>query len=356
MREIYELLQAECYVSTEKVNPRGKFCLQNGVMEFTGKGTNFSEKTRDYFTIQAKFPYDPEAKCPLWLESLQDVQPNPEMRRLIQQIFGYCFSPRKDFELGFIFHGDGHNGKSLVTETIEGIVGKDNCGALTLEDLADKFRPAELEKKLVNITDEKDAKGLVNDEALKKVISNHKRMVEQKYGRPYEYRTNVFLIVACNNLPKTTDKSYGWARRWIILPFNERISQEKRDRQRAKRIIATEAAGVFNWALEGYLDLLKEDRFTLPPIVEKAKEEYLEDIDHTIEYVTDLLSITGDRTETGGELLKGLYIHYQRWAKDSGYKPNGKKQFSKLLAKHLYRDMRKRKEGWYFPGVYIKPE
>lgn len=353
LKEIREVLAASCYISPELVNPRTHLCLQNAIVRFGKDGFHVDDGAQKYFTVQIAVDYDPEAECPLWLETLDYILPKEE-QRLVQQIFGYCLSPTKNRELGFIFHGEGQNGKSVVAEVLEGVVGSVNCSALSLKDLDSNFRTAELQHKMVNFSNEVEAKGLVNDERLKTIISGQAITVERKNRDPFVLKPKAALIVTANSLPKTSDTSSAWTRRWIIIPFNQRIPDSRKELGRGARIVREEISGVFNWAIAGYLDLMEEGQFTLPQSSHAAKDEYAAEIDHTIEFVEEELSAIGGPEDQEGDSLKTIYARYNSWAKDNGYKPKGKKALSKLLQKHLYRELKK-KGGWFMPGVFVRP-
>lgn len=42
---------------------------------------------------------------------------------------------------------------------------------------------------------------------------------EKKYHDPYTFKNKAKLIFSANHIPDTTDKSYGYFRRWILIHF-----------------------------------------------------------------------------------------------------------------------------------------
>src|SRR5262249_39213077 len=97
-------------------------CL-NGVLDLaTGK---LLKAERDqYITNQGGFAYDPAAKCPLWLETLDAIfEGNAELIDLIQRLFGLSLTGNADEEIFMYLDGTGGNGKSLFCEVLAAVLG-----------------------------------------------------------------------------------------------------------------------------------------------------------------------------------------------------------------------------------------
>ena len=81
-------------------------------------------------------------------------------------------------------------------------------------------------------------------------------------------------------------------------------------------------SGIFNWLIEGYR-LLKFEGLTVPDKVKAAIDEYREDLDEIGSFLSE------ETAEAPGHRLptSELYIHYDRWAKNNGYRPMNNKRF-----------------------------
>lgn len=55
--------------------------------------------------------YDPDAKCPLIDEFLQDVLTEQDDRKVFYELGGFCLLKDYRFEKAFMFIGEGRNGK-----------------------------------------------------------------------------------------------------------------------------------------------------------------------------------------------------------------------------------------------------
>jgi putative DNA primase/helicase len=348
---VRKTLTSVCFVRPELVNPRGNLNLKNGILGLSN--SDFREHSPDFLsTIQTATAFDPDAQCTLWLKTLEEIFPDVQLRLLLAQIFGYCLTPDISQQKAFIYVGDGGNGKSVVTDVQEAVCGPDNCAALHLSDFKERFRLPELQGRLVNFSTEVEAKGLINDARIKAVITGDPVTAERKNRDPFVFRPQVKLIVSCNHLPQTTDRSGGYFRRWIIVPFNEVFVGKKRDQHRAQTIIETELSGVLNWAIGGYKSLLDAGSFLEPAVSKAALSEYRRQTDHTIDFAEECLSVLRDE---GGTPLQEIYECYRRWAPSNGYEALGRYNLNKALSRTLGVELLKvRDKGRFLKGVYLR--
>lgn len=347
---VRKFLGSVCFVRPETVNPRGILNLKNGLLNLES-GSLELHNPGILSTVQAETAFDPATNCPLWLQTVEEILPDPESRNLLAQIFGYCMTPDNSFQKGFILYGEGSNGKSVITDILEALVGRENCAALHLSDFKERFRLAELQNRLVNFSTEVEARGLVNDAKLKGIITGDPITAERKNQAPFVFRPFVKLIVSCNNLPRSTDKSHGYFRRWIILLFTVTFPPEKWDRGRAKRIIETELSGVLNWAIGGYKSLKDAGHFAEPSASKEALQEYKRQTDPVIDFVQEHVKIFQDMQ--AATLLKDLYPVYRSWTKDNGYEPLGRNNFSKAFERATGKTIHKTEFGMGFHGTSL---
>jgi len=347
---VRKFLTSVCFVRPEMVNPRGLLNLKNGILNMESE--SFDPHSPDILsTVQSQTSFETGAECPLWLKTIKEILPDPESRQLLSQIVGYSLTPDNSHQKGFIFYGDGANGKSVITDVLEALAGSDNCSALHLSDFKERFRLAELQNRLINFSTEVEAKGLVDDARIKGIITGDPLTAERKNQQPFVFRPFVKLIISANNLPQTTDKSYGYFRRWIILPFTETFSTQNKDRRRAKRIIETELSGVLNWAIGGYKNLQDMGSFIEPRASVEAHDEHHRQVDPTIDFVDEKIRVLNDNS---GSPLQEIYQAYRKWMDDNGNQPLGLINFNRTLARSTQRPIIKKKgAGRFLQGVHL---
>ncbi|MGO9116437.1 MAG: phage/plasmid primase, P4 family [Desulfomonilaceae bacterium] len=183
------------------------------------------------------------------------------------------------------------------------------------------------------------------------IITGDPITAERKNKDVFVFRPFVKLILSCNNLPYSTDRSHGYFRRWIILPFPLIFPTEKWDRERAKRIIQTELSGVLNWAIGGYKYLKDAGHFTEPSSSKEALEEYKRETDPVIDFVEEHVTVFEDNSPI--TLLKDVYSTYRHWAKDNGYEPLGNTNFRKAIERVTGKVSHKTEYGRGFRGITL---
>jgi len=351
-RSVRELLNSVCFVGSDTVNPRGWSNLKNGLLNL--HAGDFIDHTPDMlFTVQAQVRFDPEAQCPLWTRTLQEILPDPELRQLLSQIFGYCLTTDTSHQKGFILWGDGANGKSVMTDVLEALVGRDNAAALHLSDFQERFRLAELQNKLINFSTEVEAKGLVSDARIKSIVSGDPLTAERKNKQPFVFRPYCKLVISCNHLPQTTDRSHGYFRRWIVLPFTQTFAGNTQDRSRARTIIEMELSGVLNWAIGGYRDLRESREFSEPQASVDALQKYRRQVNPVLDFVNErIVFVDGQSTPP-----KDIFQAYRGWSEESGVKALGRNRFYEELGRADARlsITRTGEEGKVVKGVTLRP-
>ena len=89
--------------------------FKNGLLLYRHKNDKpvLRKHTPGYFTLtQLPYDYDPDAKCPDWLNFLDDVmEGNEELILLLQQWTGYLFSRDLREHKFLLCVGEGANGK-----------------------------------------------------------------------------------------------------------------------------------------------------------------------------------------------------------------------------------------------------
>jgi putative DNA primase/helicase len=351
LEAVRKFLNSTQFVRPERVNPRKWLNLRNKLLDL--ESGSVIDHTPDVLsTVQSQTEFNPKAECPLWTQTVEEILPDPDSRKLLAQIFGYSLTADNSYQKSFVFHGEGANGKSVVTAILLALVGKDNCSALHLADFKDKFRLAELQNRLVNFSAEVDAKGLINDARIKAIITGDPMTAERKNQQPFVFTPFCKLIISCNHLPQTTDRSHGYFRRWIILPFPVTFPPERWDRHRAHKIIQTELSGVLNWSIAGLKLLKDKGHFIEPQATVEALQEYRRQTDPTIEFIEERLRVVDEHDH--GSPLQEVYKAYQSWTGDSGTQPLGRNNFYKSLCRNIGREQAKDREiGRFIPGLYL---
>ena len=277
--------------------------------------------------------YDPSAYCADLDKMLNRVFcGDREVINLFEEMLGAILIKHNRFQKAFLFYGSGSNGKSTILDLIKTFLGARNYSAIALEKVTDRFNTAELENKLANIGDDVDNVTLKDTGTLKKLFSGNAIMVERKGERPYTIEPYATHVYSCNAIPRSFDKSEGFYRRWLLIPFNARFSSDDEDYDPmiGDKITSDEALSyLLNIGIRGAKRLMKKGYFTEPQSVKDALEAYKSDNSTVLSWIDD--------TELSEDYFlekprDALYSEFADWCKVSGIKTSnvtGKKTFFK---------------------------
>lgn len=309
--------------------------LENGVLDLRTRELH-AHAPEFWQTLQRPFRFEREAKCPEWEKFLSQVlvtadgQPDPELVRVMQEWFGYCLVPVTAAQKACVWYGNGANGKGVATQVLQALVGKENHVPFNLAGLGRDHARAHLAHKLLAVASEVPSKGVVEDATFKAIVAGDDITARFLYEQPFSYRPLCRILLTCNNLPTTTDRSHAYFRRFLIVPFNAVITEERQDKGLVDKLLA-ELPGIFNWALDGLQRLEANDwRFSQSSAMAGALREYQRDSDSVALWVEDRVEVVA-----GGEVESGrLYADYKQWTEDNGHKlvaSNGLTKRLKLL-------------------------
>lgn len=296
-----------------------------------GKEICLMPHTHKFFNLSAiPVPFVQGATCPIFIKYLEEVQPNPETRRLLQQWLGYNLAYLNSFQKFVIFYGDGANGKSVFCAVMLALLGLDNISALPIEAFDERrtFPLAATEGKLANICEEMNEIEKVQEGILKKFTSGGAITVERKFKDPFVLTPTARLTFATNTLPRFKDRSSGIWRRVITVPWNVKIDPSKQDRRLAKPSfweVSEELPGILNWALEGLKDLLASGAFIEPEECTILKNQYQLDSNPALVFLRENYTSAPDTCRIG---RTELYRLYRVYAESIGIHPLSAPHFS----------------------------
>jgi putative DNA primase/helicase len=344
-RDVVANLEGKCLLSDSVEQPswlvegeaqRAPDCvsMENGILDLTallkGEGNCFKPHSPTFFScVAVPYPFDPEADCPMWRKFLEEVLPNPEVRDLLREWFGYLLTYDTSQHRFVMFEGDGRNGKSVVCEVMRAVLGEDNVSAVPLEAFSDKFGLASTRGKLANIVEEIGQLDKPSEGHLKIFVGGGVMTLDRKYRDAVTVRATARLVFATNTRPRFADRSKGVWERLILIPFPVYIPEEKRDPILARKL-CQELPGIFNWAVAGLFSLRKKGRFVEPRVCVEAKEDYRTEANPARAFLLERCDVCEGAEIEAAE----VYSAYRRYCDDNGYKnPLGHAQFGKEVGR-----------------------
>ena len=342
---------------------RGVLNLQNGILKLR-IGKLHPHDRAHLITRLAGAAYDPDAKAPTWLAFLSDVTGgDTALQTYLQCMVGYMLTGSTREQCIFFLYGDGSNGKSTFLEILAELLGSYAMNAqsetITARRSSDGPRTdiARLKgARLVTIS-ECPADVWLDEAIVKQLTGGDVVTARYLYGREFEFKPEFKLIMATNHKPRIRGTDAGIWRRIRLVPFTQRIPEEKQDLQLPDKLRA-ELPGILNWALDGLRRWLQASnggkRRGLPhcAAVDSATAEYRGEQDRLKQFLADCTEAAPGYTIQAGV----LYQVYRKWCEENGerYPLTGNK-FGREIAKALprtktrtnfaYQDVRLTDEG-----------
>lgn len=300
--------------------------LTNGTFEFSPTGGKLRDfDPVDFITNQLPFDYNPAAKCPLFENFLNRVLPDKSCQAVLQEYSGYIFSDL-NLEKILMLTGSGSNGKSVFFNIICALVGEENLLNYSLGMFEHEYNRAKLTNKLLNYSSEKGTE--INPDTLKILASREPMQAREPYGKSFTLFPKTRFMLNTNELPKLTEQTEAYYRRYLILPFETKISDAEKDIDLADKIIANELPGIFNWLLIGIHRLHTQKKFTHSEKIDFAIEEYKKQSDSVALFIDEKALIP---STTRKDTVAELYQAYKAFCSEDGYKAVSKNKFSTRL-------------------------
>jgi len=305
--------------------------LLNGTFEISAEKQDIREfRAADFLTHQLPFKHDKDATAPKFQAYLNRVLPEKELQNIVAEFFGYVFTKNLKLEKALLPYGTGANGKSVLFDVMNGLLGKENTANYSLADLMEEHNRAQIAHKLLNYGSEINA-ALTRD-VMKNLISCEPIMARLKYGNSFLMERYAKLCFNCNELPKDVEQTEAYFRRFLIIPFRVTLPESEWVIDLAQQIIKEELAGVFNWVLAGLKRLLAQKKFTHSQIVKDMLAEYKCESDSVACFLRDENWGPDMHNPNHVTPLKKLHLCYQSYCRQAGHKPLGRNNFKKRLA------------------------
>lgn len=305
----------------------------------------------DFQLYRLEFPYDEKAKADRFQQYLDRVIPDIKKQQVLAEFLGYVFIKNSVLKLekALILFGSGGNGKSVLFDIILKLLGPENISNFSLQNLTDEkgYTRAMLSGKLLNYASEISTR--LNPTIFKILVSGEPIEARMIYGKPFLLKDYARMIFNTNVLPKDIESNPGFFRRFMIINFDQTISDEEKDPGLANHIIANELPGVFNWVLDGLKRLLQQGDFTACPAIDDAINEFKRDSDSVNLFIDDGGYIPSDDSY---ESLKELYMLYKTFCNDFGYTSCSLRSFSERLRNYGF-NVHRRAAGRI---VYLKKQ
>lgn len=243
--------------------PVAAMAMINGVLDPSTR--TLIEHDPDLFNLSSlPFAYDPDARCPQWLEFLESTLPGDrQAHETIAEWMGYVLSGRTDLHKIGVLVGPPRCGKGTISRILKAMVGPNGWAAPTLARLSSEFGMASLiGKSLAVMGDVRwTSKYVIDAVPIMLGISGEDGFsIPRKHLKDWIGKLPTRLMLMSNDAPVFTDASGALAGRMVYVAFHRSFLGSE-DLTLEGRLM-TELPGILNWALEGLDQVTRLGTFT----------------------------------------------------------------------------------------------
>jgi P4 family phage/plasmid primase-like protien len=316
----------------------GRLNCRNGVLDIL-KGTLAPHSPTFGFQYVLPYDYVENESSELFLEWLSTVTQNrTELMDSLLDIMAYSLWPNYDDHMFVYLVGEGANGKSTLLHIIQALVGKNNYSAISMQQLGgNRFAPANLEGKLVNLSEESSGYDLNIDElnVIKNLSSGGEMQIERKGVQPITFQNKAKLIFSANKPPRFKETGFAIERRMVVIPFDFTITApdpriETRLIEDVPKIMSMLIRRIqANIKLNGGRFLV----FRGGEAAARARDKILLSGNTVVEWANERLEVSPEFTQDQYVGVKDSFEDYLSWCKKSNFeRPVNIRQFGHALS------------------------
>jgi P4 family phage/plasmid primase-like protien len=310
----------------------------------------------EYITKQINVPFDAAAACPQWNEFIEQIMDGDAQRvGYLQKILGYALTGDTSEQCLFMLIGTGANGKSVLLETVQGILGDDYGKSTPTETIMSKERqsiPNDLARltgtRLVTVN-EVDEGRRMSESLVKQMTGGDTITARFLHGEFFDFTPQFKLFIRANHKPTIYGTDHAIWRRIRIIPFDVTIPPEERD-PHLKEKLKEEGAGILAWMVEGCQQWHQEG-LGHADAADQATQEYRQEMDVVARFLDDCT----EREEDSYEMARTLYQGFKMWSEINGERNNiSNTEFGKkLMDNGLHKG--RNNQGNFYKNIKIIP-
>lgn len=303
--------------------------FHNGTYDWRNKRFN-PPNEKIYFTYALDVDYSPNLECPMFVQFMEQILPDPLFRTRVLVYLGYCLTTSISKKIADIWTGAGRNGKTVLTNIMTMILGLNNVCHISLDELLSKnrFTKIRLKDKQLNLGseityDEVDPAGI---KVFKEIVTN-RFLAGEKKGKDGEEWINITKNIFDVNelpLPKLL-MDFAFYRRIHVIPFKVIIREDQIIDDLDVKIFAQEGPQIAMYLIS-FLDQIDQVLVETP---EESERLWFENTLSVVCFVSMCCEI-----DLGKFTAKSLlYFKYSEWCRDEAKRAVSLNQFTRLLEK-----------------------
>jgi len=321
----------------------------NGFLTAEGELVSHDAKFGQVHVLPYSYVPEKAAMAPKFFKLLKDawggdVDGDDKVLALQEALCATLFGLGPKMSRAVLLYGEAGSGKSTILKILEGLLPPELVSATSPNQWADKFLPAQMVGKMLNIGGEMHEKSKIDGQIFKQIITGDPITVQHKNQQAFKVSPGCMHWFASNHLPQSDDMSEGFLRRWLILVFNLALAEAERNINLAEDILLDEREAIVAWAVSALGRLAKQNCYTLPRSHGETIERVLVSLDTVFSFIrqSPLIHLvplietvgTSGASSFAGTLLQPLYEAYLNFTANMGVRGVGRMRFLQQMQQH----------------------
>lgn len=262
----------------------------NGTYDLKNDKFNPFDK-ENYITKGSGVVFDVNAKCPTWERFMDEIfLGKKDIIDFMQRAIGYSLTASTQEQCFFILYGSGRNGKSKFIKTLSEMFGdySMNCPSSTFINNKQNQIPNDVARLKGSrfVTASENNQNVSFDESKIKNITGDDKVSARFLNKEFfDFLPTFKIFFVTNHKPNIRGTDDGIWRRIKMIPFDLKITDKSDDKSLGDKLKA-EISGIFNWALEGYREWVKQG-LNDPESIKLVNKEYKEEEDIIGQFLND---------------------------------------------------------------------
>jgi putative DNA primase/helicase len=257
----------------------------------------------------------------------------------LQRTLGYCLTGDVGEQVWHLLYGEGENGKSVLMETIEAVLGQ-YAGTMEPESItvngahrdggaASPDIAALKGVRLVKITETEEG-ARIAPARIKKLSGGDKLTARFLHRDIFEFQPTGKLFIYTNHKPQTREMTHAYWRRVRLVPFDfnaSKLPAGEKDPDLREKLIA-EAPGILAWLVQGCLEW---QRIGLNPPAEvlEATASYKSEMDIVGKFIEECCVVGVPYQATA----KALWARWREWCEENNEREGNRRNFGIAISK-----------------------
>lgn len=285
----------------------------------------------------------------------------------LQVLLGYSLIGEVLEHILVIFYGRGRNGKTLLVELLQKVLG-DYAHAIQPEILLASPKGSSsgaaspdilnlMGRRLVFASETNDSSQF-DSSKVKRLVGGDTLTGRHLYARSYtEFTPSHTLFLLTNNKPNAPGDDFALWKRIVLLPFEVSFvahpdpakPEERQCDPLLGKILLQEATDILGWLVEGARRYRREG-LRIPEVIQDNIRQYREEVDVLGRFLADSCEEDPNFCVQAAE----LYDAYQYWCRQQGHGALSSTKLGAKLAKRYHKTRKQR--GIFYVGLRIAPD